>query len=141
MNKELKALKTIIMYCDEEMVKNEISLIANALKNYEEGINNAKTYVKHTSSQALYDLLGLAIKNVDKSFWKLPEQLYDDVNKSLEALEIIRKTRVDTNIIKESKNYDDYCGLEAVKMLALIFNAPKQTGITKEEYDLLKEIL
>ena len=62
------------------------------------------------------------------------------VEKKLKALEIIKETRVDTNFIKLSKNYDDYCGMEVVKMLNHIETA-EQKGITQEEYDLLREVL
>lgn len=64
----------------------------------------------------------------------------DTIEKSLKALEIIKETRVDTNFIKLSKDYDDYCGMEVIKMLNQI-ETTKQRGITQEEYDLLKEIL
>lgn len=64
-----------------------------------------------------------------------------ELGQIIKALEIIKATRVDTNIIKESKDYDDYCGLEAQKMLALMFSAPKQIGITKEQYEIVKEVL
>lgn len=67
--------------------------------------------------------------------------LKEELDKKNKALEIIKKTRVDTNIIKESIDYEDYCGLEAQKMLSLMLNAPKQIGITEEEYKVLKEIL
>ena len=65
---------------------------------------------------------------------------YAIIEKSLKALEVIKETRVDINFIKLSKNYDDYCGMEVVKMLNHIETA-EQKGITQEEYDLLKEVL
>ena len=57
-----------------------------------------------------------------------------------EALDIIKNTRVDTNLIKLSNSYDNYCGLEAAELLNGKYTA-KQKGITEEEYDLLKEVL
>lgn len=96
MNKELEALERIKKVQEvADYMEKETDIIETALKNYEEGLYNAKTYVKHTSSQALYDLLGLAIKNVHKSFWKLPEQLFEDVNKSLKILEYLKEICLD----------------------------------------------
>ena len=64
---------------------------------------------------------------------------YAIIEKSLKALEIIKETRVDINFIKLSKNYDDYCSMEVIKILNNIATT-KQRGITEKEYDLLKEI-
>lgn len=84
-----------------------------------------------------------------KSFTELNERLCDynelkfddDIKrKKLKALEITKNTRVDTNLIKFSKDYDDYCGLEVIKLLGEK-EIPKQKGITEEEYELLKEVL
>ena len=68
------------------------------------------------------------------------DKLADKCDRLYKALEIIKETRVDTNFIKLSKNYDDYCGMEVVKMLNHIETA-EQKGITQKEYDLLKEVL
>ena len=63
----------------------------------------------------------------------------EEIEKSLKALKIIKETRVDINFIKLSKNYDDYCSMEVIKILNNIATT-KQRGITEKEYDLLKEI-
>lgn len=69
------------------------------------------------------------------------EQL-DTIENELKALEIIKETRVDVGLIKLSKDYDDYCSLEVIKILSVGEDmVVKQRGITKEEYDLLKEVL
>ena len=65
---------------------------------------------------------------------------WDSIEKELKAVEIIRTTRVDTNLIKLSKDYDDYCGLEAIEILNGKLTT-KQVGITEEKYKLLKEVL
>ena len=129
MSKELDALEKLRQNNkdDAHMFDDELlDIIETALKNYEEGLYHAKTYVKHTSKQALYDLLGLAIKNVDKSFWKLPEQLFDDVNISLKALEIIKSADF-------SLEFDESQNEWFLHIVA------KGSGI--KTYDLLKEVL
>ena len=138
MSKELDALEKLRQNNkdDAHMFDDELlDIIETALKNYEEGLYHAKTYVKHTSKQALYDLLGLAIKNVDKSFWKLPEQLFDDVNISLKALEIIKETPEFAWYVKIYEN--------AYEMVsdAKGFRLNNSVEELQEMFDLLKEVL
>lgn len=66
---------------------------------------------------------------------------YVVIEKELKALEIIKETRVDVVLIKLSKDYDDYCSLEVIKILSVGENmVVKKRGITQQEYDLLKEV-
>ena len=72
-------------------------------------------------------------------FFGMFSEEYNIIKKELKALEIIKETRVDTNFIKISENYDDYCGMEVMKILNHI-ETSEQKGITQKEYDLLKEV-
>jgi len=88
--------------------------------------------------------LHIMITYLSGNYARSRESLEDfrNIENELKALEIIKETRVDTSLIKLSKDYDDYCSLEVIKVLSngedmLI----KQRGITQQEYDLLKEVL
>ena len=65
------------------------------------------------------------------------------IEKYLEVLDLIRTRNVNVTLIKNSKNYNDYCGDYAIVALSLqnekLFGT--QQGITKEEYKLLKKVL
>ena len=110
-------------------------IIETALKHYEEGIKNAETYVPHSSKDALFDLQVLAMKNTHRDYWKLPQQLANDVKKELKALEIV----------KELFDFDFTLRFPSNQPMLRITN--KQTNeywempIPKDKYELLKEVL
>lgn len=84
-----------------------------------------------------------ALERIIETFYDKESEDIKAIDKELIALEIIKITRVDTNLIKLSENYDDYCFLEAEKLLTLEYHnlTAKQQGITEEQYNLLKEVL
>ena len=133
--------------CDENYIKvceNKFSNIETALINYEKGIENAQGYKPRSSMQALFDLESLAIMRTHKSFWKLPEQLANDVRKDLKALKIIKEKRVDVSWFRECLScanplevYNDrYDKIRSWDGKDYHF-----MQLTQEEYDLLKEVL
>ena len=130
----LAALEDIILYLNANEPKGlyceNIEIIKTALKEYEEGLENAKTYVSHTAKNALFDLEVLAMKNTSRKYWKLPQQLANDVKKELKALEIIKRyIKLGGMGIDTSDCYFPYMSFE------------QKEGLSKEEYDLLKEVL
>lgn len=118
MSKGLEALKRIRQETcpatyNQDFDKNECcDIIEQELKDYEK--------IKDIIITARFDL--------------------DQVNKEHKALKIIKETRVDTNLIKLSKDYDDYCAMETIKLLNNA-QTTKQKGIVPEEYQHLKEVL
>ena len=137
MSKALEALENIKHYDSRVgLHESDYSIIETALKEYEEGIENAKTYVPHTAKNALFDLECLAMRNTSRSFWKLPQQLANDVKKELKALEIIKEKRVDTYLLCSCNSVDEYNS-----MFEHRFGSYDKRALTQEDYDLLKEVL
>ena len=64
-------------------------------------------------------------------------------DKVIIAFDIIKERNVDVSLIKNTKNYDEYCSEFAMKVLLLQDEKffVKNKGITEEEYELLKEEL
>lgn len=59
---------------------------------------------------------------------------YETIEKSLKALEIIKEKDVDVGLIKRSENWLDY-------YTRFKHRTGKNTELTEEEFDLLKEVL
>ena len=123
----LENIKTLFIGSPIELSK-QFETIETALKHYEEGIKNSKTYVPHSAKNALFDLQCLAMKNTHRDFWRLPEQLANDVKKELKALEIIKSKEM----LSLFKDISGKC--------FIVFNTTA-IEIPKEEYYLLKEAL
>ena len=126
MNKELELLRII----ENFNINYEVTV------KYEEG--PGKTYKYKTIKDMFsdeFEIIEAAIKENFKMKLVIIAQ-----EKEAKALRIIRDTRVDTNLIKKSKDYDDYCSLEASKLLTTM-ESPTQKGITEEEYNIIKEVL
>lgn len=69
-------------------------------------------------------------KENNEKFYQECKELNDIIEKELKALEIIKSKRVNLEFLKCSENYEQYC---------LICSYGNE--ISKEEYDLLKEVL
>lgn len=107
---------------------------------YDNGLGNRTTFLIKDS--AIFPIIENALKEYESA-----KNIIKALNKErakniikIKALEIIRETRVDTNLIKLSEDYDHYCSMEAIKILNNV-QTTKQKGITEEEYNLLKEVL
>ena len=123
MNKELtplQAFENIIVDLTPHL-KNanteEIKIVETALR------NQFNLELENRTLQMNLDLGAVLAKG-------LQERL-DENKKKLKALEIIKNKRVDTQLLKDSKNLNDYNWCVHTKDRAL----------TKEEYELLKEVL
>lgn len=74
----------------------------------------------------LIDLCNFLIK--EKRYFK---EYINETEKSLKALEIIKEKSVDVQLLKNSKNVNEYNW----------YVHTKDRALTQEEYDLLKEVL
>lgn len=121
------------------MIDDLLNLVCTKMCDF---LKEGETYTK----TRMLELLGTTIRYVKTFAYgrEFNENEKMGVNaKKLKALETIKETRVDTNLIKLSKDYDDYCGLEVEKLLTLQHHnlVVEQKGITEEQYNLLKEML
>lgn len=75
--------------------------------------------------------IGNAIDHADEIAWSYFEEGdFDIVDKELKALEIIKEKQINIDLFNDTPNIDEYnywCSDRAI--------------LTKEEYDLLKEVL
>ena len=142
MSKELEALDRL--YCagrlDLDYVLNgkqnqDYKIIATALEDYE-FMKQTKIIVsdKKISDDDLEKLKnqGIIVGNLEQSKVEL---LFDEeTQKKLEALEIIKKKRVDVRYLFQCKSLRDY---------NYIYKGTNQSELclTQEEYDLLKDVL
>ena len=143
MSKGLEALgritgtQNLTMYEQNEC----LNIIEKELK---EGEKNHKLKIDICEYFGLDDLFPYDDNSKIMEKLKEIQNYYYDIqfkkSKKEKALEIIKKTRVDTNLIKLSKDYDDYCAMEVIKILDNT-QTTNQKGITEEEYDLLKKEL
>ena len=107
-----------------EVYKDELDLIETALKNYEELTNKPIILYgrTHGYTQALIDTIRKNYKEVKIT------NLEDE--KKLKALEIIKNKNVSICWLKACKDRAEYNDL-----------VDKEEQLTKEEYDVLKEVL
>ena len=104
-------------------------IVETALKNYQELLGRPCVLVGRTNgqTQALID-------KISKNYKEIKITNLED-EKKLKALEIIKEKEVDIYGIKNSENVYDYnSGIENE-------NNFENKLLTKEEYDLLKEVL
>ena len=132
MIKELEALNKITYsYGYDENIK----IIETALKDYEM-MKQAKIIVadKKISDDDLEKLKNqsIIVGNLEQS--KIEPLFDEETQKKLEALEIIKKKRVDVRYLFQCKSLRDY---------NYIYKGTNQSELclTKEEYDILKDTL
>ena len=132
MIKELEALNKITYsYGYDENIK----IIATALEDYEL-MKQAKIIVadKKISDDDLEKLKNqsIIVGNLEQS--KIEPLFDEETQKKLEALEIIKKKRVDVRYLFQCKSLRDY---------NYIYKGTNQSELclTKEEYDILKDTL
>ena len=116
MSKELETLKSIKFGCcnfeNRELYKDEFEIIEKALKDYE------KIKFEYSELRTYhYDLL------------KENERLHNQKVKKLKALEIIKEKKVNVNCIISGWSLWKYNSYKT------------HINLTKEEYELLKEVL
>ena len=136
MSKELEALEDIILYLNASEPKGlyceNIEIIKNALKNYEELTNKQVILCgrKSRKTQAIIDMICKNYKEVAIT------NLEDD--KRLKAFGIIKEKRVDVHMLF-------WCfekgGLERYNRFLDAFFESSKHRLTKEQFDLLKEVL
>lgn len=140
MTKELEALERI----NQKFVQKEWN---NKPRETEKDFDTIETALKELIEyKKVFEKLNLDISDsVDLENWiKLAQFHYENKNKKLKALEIIKEKEVNVHnfkeiIIKHKWNYEQYVDEE---------NDPNTSGhqfayklLTQEEYDLLKEVL
>ena len=138
--------------CDENYIKicnDKFNRIETTLKNYQEGIENSKSYKSRPAKEALFNLECLALKNTDKRYWKMPEQLAEDVRKEIADLkEKYEKMFAERNMFADNL-FELRCTYED-QIKALVIIKEKRWLVEdildsfledKEKYDLLKEVL
>lgn len=73
------------------------------------------------------------------------QELYykERCEKQDKILQIIKERNIDVSLIKNTKNYDEYCHEFAIKVLMLKDEKffVKNKGITEKEYNMLKGVL
>ena len=112
--------------------EEELDLIETTLKNYEELTNKPVILYgrTHRNTQALIDTICKNYKEVKIT------NIEDE--KKLKALEIIKEKKVDTLLLFRCFDFDNLYGYPHFEM----YNQELYTqNITKEEYDLLREVL
>lgn len=134
-SKLLKALDTMYGIALEGVLPNEerrldecYNILEEALEHYVKGLEASETYVHRDAKDALFNLEVLAMKNTHKDFWKLPEQLAEDIKKELTVIDIIKrelKYNIDFADASDFRAYID--GMICCE--------------NKEEFDLLKGVL
>ena len=135
MSKELEALEDIILYLNASEPKGlyceNIEIIKNALKNYEELTNKQVILCgrKSRKTQAIIDMICKNYKEVAIT------NLEDD--KRLKAFEIIKKQKV---IVYKLFTCFEKGGLERYNNYLYVLNLP-ECYLTQEQFDLLKEVL
>ena len=152
--------------CDSPYVK----IVETALKNYQEGIENSKSYKSRPAKDALFNLECLALKNTDKRYWKMPEQLAEDVRKEIADLKekyakmFAERNMFADNLFELRCTYEDQIkALEIIREKRVcvylldgcdnveqynnsidLFEIPKKNKdkyhLTQTEYDLLKAV-
>ena len=123
MNKELETIKYLLEQCVNESIRKDLLDIEATLKDYEQIENMCESYDIEFSlvniREALFTLAQL--KGEKGNNW-------DNYNKKLKALEIIKEKRVNVEWLLETESVEEY-------------NESLYIDLTQEEYDLLKEIL
>ena len=92
--------------------------------------------------EALERIVGCSTIESHTKKW---QQDYQVVEKELKALEIIFSKQVDTTLIYECNNYDNYCDRIAAMCPKFEFECDKDEWfdsfmLTEDEWDLLREL-